>query len=114
MGPEFRRISAGLGTRSQHAGQRLGRKGSVLAEVSLLTQKKMAELYPLLEKADALQGDFNDYEKGVVRDPPPQAEVLYEDSAVASGSGAENCGRNRNSLERREEKIRLSSFQAVS
>ncbi len=42
-------------------------RGTVLAEVSLLTQKKMAELYPLLEKADALQGDFNDYEKGVVR-----------------------------------------------
>jgi len=42
-------------------------RGTVLAEVSLLTQKKMAELYPLLEKADEKQKEFNEYEKGVVR-----------------------------------------------
>jgi len=42
-------------------------RGTVLAEVSLLTQKKMAELYPMLEKTDEKQGEFNDYEKGVVR-----------------------------------------------
>jgi carboxypeptidase Taq len=42
-------------------------RGTVLAEVSLLTQKKMAELYPKLENADEKQGEYNDYEKGVVR-----------------------------------------------
>jgi carboxypeptidase Taq len=42
-------------------------RGTVLAEVSLLAQKHMAELYPTLEKAETRQEDFNDYEKGVVR-----------------------------------------------
>ncbi len=42
-------------------------RGVVLAEVSLLTQKQMSEIYPLLDKTDSKQGDLNDYEKGVVR-----------------------------------------------
>ena len=42
-------------------------RGVVMGEVSTLMQKQMAELYPLLERADARAGDLNDYERGVVR-----------------------------------------------
>jgi len=42
-------------------------RGTVAAEISLLEQKQMGELYPFLEEADKVQGDLNDYEKGVVR-----------------------------------------------
>jgi len=42
-------------------------RGLVLGEVSMLLQKQMTELYPLLEKVDTHAGDLNDYEKGVLR-----------------------------------------------
>ena len=67
MGAEFGGISSGLDLEVNMPDKGSAARGTVLAEVSLLTQKKMSELYPLLEKADAGQGDFNDYEKGVVR-----------------------------------------------
>jgi carboxypeptidase Taq len=42
-------------------------RGIVMGEVSMLMQKQMSELYPLLERADTKEGDLNDYERGVVR-----------------------------------------------
>jgi carboxypeptidase Taq len=42
-------------------------RGIVLGEVSLLLQKQMTDLYPLLDRAEEKAGDLNDFEKGVVR-----------------------------------------------
>ncbi|MDA4112115.1 MAG: carboxypeptidase M32, partial [Thaumarchaeota archaeon] len=42
-------------------------RGIVAAEISLLEQKLMSDLYPFLEHADKAQGDLNDCEKGVIR-----------------------------------------------
>ena len=40
-------------------------RGTVLAEVSLLMQKQMSDIYPMLDKL--LDGDLNNYEKGDAR-----------------------------------------------
>ncbi len=38
-----------------------------MGEVTMLVQKQLTELYPILEKAGEREGDLNDYEKGIVR-----------------------------------------------
>ncbi|HYB03817.1 MAG TPA: carboxypeptidase M32 [Nitrososphaerales archaeon] len=42
-------------------------RGMVMGEVTVLVQKQLTELYPILEKAGEREGDLNDYEKGIVR-----------------------------------------------
>jgi carboxypeptidase Taq len=42
-------------------------RGLASAEIGLLTQKQMTEIYPLLDKAGSGRTDYNEYEMGVVR-----------------------------------------------